>query len=57
MGTFTPEAVAVPGRISGSEIVYDLCDRIAEKLSKSCDLRQSDSYAGYSAKITVERKR
>lgn len=50
---FTMESVAVPGRISGQEIVLDLLDRLAEHLAKNCDLRPSDSYAGYSATCTV----
>lgn len=45
MEPFITEPVAVLGRISGTEVINDLCDWIAEKLSKSCDLRQSDSYA------------
>jgi hypothetical protein len=48
------EAVAIPGRISGAEVICDLLDRIGERLSRSCDLRPSDSYAAYSAKVTVE---
>lgn len=48
------EVVAVEGRISGAEVIADLCDRIAEQLGKSCDLRQTDSYAGYSAAVTVQ---
>lgn len=54
MGTFTMEPVAVPGRISGAAIIDDLCNRIAEKLSRGCDLRQTDSYSSYSARVTVE---
>jgi hypothetical protein len=53
MGTFVNEAVSVPGSVSGSEVINDLLDRVAEKLSKSCNLRQSDSYAGYTATVTV----
>src|SRR5580693_3671195 len=56
MATITPilEAVAVPGRISGREVINDLLDRLAEKLAASCDLRSSDSYSSYSAKVSVE---
>jgi hypothetical protein len=54
--TITPimEPISVPGRISGHEVIADLLDRVAERLSTSCDLRQSDSYAAYSAKVSVE---
>jgi hypothetical protein len=47
------EAVAVPGRISGQEVVADLLDRVAERLTRSCDLRESDSYASYSAVVSI----
>jgi hypothetical protein len=47
------EAVAIPGRISGAEVICDLLDRIGERLSRSCDLRPSDSYAAYSATVEV----
>lgn len=42
------EAVSVPGAISGSSIIADLCRRIAERLSGDCNLRPSDAYTGYS---------
>jgi hypothetical protein len=48
------EPVAVPGRISGQEVINDLLDRLAEKLATSCDLRSSDSYAAYSARVQIE---
>jgi hypothetical protein len=48
------EAVAVESRISGVEVINDLCDRIAERLTKSCDLREVDSYSGYAAKVQIE---
>jgi hypothetical protein len=47
-------AVAVPGSISGSAIVRDLLDRIADKLSRDCNLRGIDVYSGYSYRSTVE---
>jgi hypothetical protein len=47
------EAVAVPGTISGEAIIDDLCGRIAQQLSRDCNLRSSDCYAGYSATATV----
>ena len=31
----------------------DLCDRIADRLSRSCDLRSVDNYAGYSASVSI----
>ena len=56
--TLTPsmEAVAVPGRISGSAIIADLLKRIGERLSGDCNLRASDAYGGYSfqAAITIQ---
>jgi hypothetical protein len=48
------EPVAIPGRINGTSIIDDLCDRIAEKLAKNCDLRAVDSYSGYAAKVRIE---
>ena len=56
MGPLEPvmEVVAVPGQISGSAIIDDLRRRIGEQLSRSCDLRSSDAYNGYSAKVSVE---
>lgn len=40
--------------ITGSEIIADICSRIVNELGKSCHLRETDSYGGYSAKVTVE---
>jgi hypothetical protein len=56
MATITSimEPISVPGRISGHEVITDLLDRLAEKLAASCDLRPSDSYSSYSAKVSVE---
>ena len=56
MEAITPilEPVTVAGRISGHEVIADLLDRVAEKLPASCDLRPSDSYSGYSAKVSIE---
>ena len=40
--------------LNGREIINDLLYQIDEKLSKDCNLRESDAYAsGYSAKVTV----
>jgi hypothetical protein len=54
--TLTPVMgpISVPGVISGSRIVHDLCSRIAAKLTSNCDLREIDSYSGYAAKVTIE---
>jgi hypothetical protein len=41
--------ISVPGQISGDRIIDDLLNRIREKLERSNDLRQVDSYTGYSA--------
>lgn len=46
------EPVSVPGHISGSGIIADLCRRIAEKLALDCQLRASDAYGGYA--LTAE---
>jgi hypothetical protein len=48
------EAVSVPGTISGSEIVDDVCSRIADRLSRDCNLRASDCYGGYAFTASVE---
>ena len=56
MDTLTPnmEVVSVPGAISGTAIIDDLCNRLAERLSRDCCLRGTDAYQGYSARVTVE---
>jgi hypothetical protein len=52
--TLTPSMeVGVPGIISGTGVIKDLCRRIAERLSRDCDLRASDAYSGYSAQVTI----
>jgi hypothetical protein len=53
--TLTPvmEPISVPGVISGSSIVHDLCSRIAAKLTSNCDLRAIDAYSGYTAKVEI----
>lgn len=48
------EVVRVPGTISGPGVIDDLCNRIADQLAHDCNLRQSDSYRGYSFKATIE---
>jgi hypothetical protein len=48
------EAIPLPGSICGSDVISDVCSRIAKKLSMSCDLRAVDNYARYSARITIE---
>jgi hypothetical protein len=47
------EPVEVAGSVSGSDVVLDICDRLAEKLLLSDSLRESDAYSSYSAQITV----
>ena len=40
--------------LTGEEIIIDLCEQIASKLRKDCNLREADSYqSGYSAKVTI----
>ena len=41
-------------QVSGVEIIDDICNRIAEELGKSCHLRATDAYSGYSAKLQFE---
>lgn len=48
------EMISVPGQISGSAIISDMLNRIREKLERSCDLRQTDAYAGYSAEVEIK---
>jgi hypothetical protein len=48
------EVVEVAGSISGTEVVNDLLDRVAEKLMRFDCLRSTDSYQSYSARVTVE---
>ena len=48
------EAVAVPGTISGTSVIADLCRRIGERLSADCNLRPSDSYSGFSFRCQIE---
>jgi hypothetical protein len=50
----TLEVVSIPGTISGSSIIHDLCNRIADKLSRDCCLRAIDVYSGYSYRVTLE---
>jgi hypothetical protein len=54
--TITPimEPIAVPGTISGASIINDLLNRIGDKLSRDCSLRDIDVYSGYSCRVTVE---
>ena len=40
--------------ISGVEVIDDVCARIADRLSRSGNLRLTDAYRTYSAKITIE---
>lgn len=48
------QVVDIPG-LNGEEIITDLCDQIAGKLRKDCNLRPQDSYVnGYSAEVTVK---
>ncbi len=46
--------VAVPGRITGQQVINDLCDRIGERLAHDCSLRAIDAYSGYAARVTIE---
>ena len=48
------EPVNVAARMTGADIIDDVCSRLAERLAKNCNLRVSDSYASYSCKITVD---
>jgi hypothetical protein len=48
------EAIDVDGQISGLDVIDDLCCQIAAKLARHCDLRATDAYSGYSAKVQIE---
>jgi hypothetical protein len=50
----TTEPIIVAASISGAEVIDQLCSHIAEKLSCSGDLRHSDAYRTFSAKVTIE---
>lgn len=54
--TLTPimKPISVPGQISGTAIINDLLARIADRLVHSCDLRQIDAYADYSAEVAIK---
>jgi hypothetical protein len=56
MATLTPnmEAITIPGSISGPQVIDSLLDKIAERLSGDCSLRETDRYSGFSARVTVE---
>ena len=55
MSTLTPNmAIAVPGAISGTDIIDDLCTRIAGRLALTNDLRSVDCYRGYTAKVVID---
>lgn len=56
MSSIAMEPINVESRLSGSAIIDDLCNRIAERLACNGDLREVDSYRGYSARVTVELK-
>lgn len=48
------EVVEISG-LSGEEVIIDLCEQIAAKLRRDCNLRSSDCYVnGYSAEVTVK---
>jgi hypothetical protein len=47
------ELVGVPGAISGTAIIDDLLNRIGERLSRDCALRETDAYQGYSATVQI----
>jgi hypothetical protein len=51
--TANMEMIDTPGSVSGAEIVYDICDRLAEKLLSSDCLRESDAYSSYAATLDV----
>ena len=48
------EAITIPSSISGSAIVADVCDHIADRLFRDCNLRHDDRYSGYSARVVIE---
>jgi hypothetical protein len=48
------EPVEMTGAVSGSDVIQDLLDRVGERLSLCNDLRPTDSYSAYAARVTVE---
>lgn len=40
--------------MTGADVIDDICENIRQSLSRDCHLRQTDSYARYTAKATVE---
>ena len=48
---FSLQAPVMP--LNGAEIIEDLCSCISETLGKNCDLRASDAFESYSAKVIV----
>jgi hypothetical protein len=48
------EVIATPGAISGTGVIDDLLNRIAAQLERSCDLRASDCYTGYAARVRID---
>jgi hypothetical protein len=47
------EIVNVPRAISGGAIIDDLLNRIGERLSRDCSLRETDAYQGYDASVQI----
>jgi hypothetical protein len=47
-------AVEIPGQISGDRIIDDLLNRIADRLERTGDLRPTDCYNGYAARVRID---
>ena len=48
------QEIAEVAGLSGSEVVVDLCEQIAQRLHQDCNLRPTDNYtSGYSAEIEI----
>lgn len=55
MATLTPvQSITVSGTINGPAIINDLCNRIADKLERSNELRPVDAYRSYAARVTID---
>jgi len=56
MDTLEPimEPVSVPRMMSGTAIIDDVCLRLANQLARDCNLRGSDCYRSYSARVRVD---
>ena len=48
------EPISVASSITGSDVIEDLCAHIADKLTRTGDLRPVDSYRCYAARVIID---